>query len=172
MSNQYDKPRLSNITFENARLVFTNFEGKGDNFNPKGVRNFCVLLDDDVANELKAQGYNVRYLAAREPGDADQAYMQVKVSYDNYPPKVVLVSPSTGKQTILTEDTISILDWTEMANVDFMTSPYEWEINGKTGVKPYLKKMFVTIVEDQLELKYGSIASSPEDAQPSFDDED
>lgn len=146
--------RNQNITFEDARIVFRNFEGKKDKYNAAGARNFCVLLDDDIANQLAADGWNIRWLAAREEGDSDQAYMPIAVSYLHRPPKVVLISSSTRKQTYLDEEDIHMLDWAEIETVDFIVSPYHWDVNGKTGIKAYLKKMFVTLVEDELELKY------------------
>ena len=160
-----------NITFEDARLIFKNFEGKGDKFNPVGKRNFSVLLDEEDAEHLTALGYNVRYLKPREEGDIPQAYMQVMVKYTNYPPKITLISPSTGKQTLLTADDVKILDWTEMQTVDFIISPYDWEVNGKTGITAYLKKMFVTIVEDDLERKYGQFQVQPTIEEPVWEDD-
>jgi hypothetical protein len=41
--------------------------------------------------------------------------------------------------------------------------PYAWDVNGKTGVKAYLKTLFVTIDEDALELKYGQTGGADED---------
>ena len=141
-----------NIVIEGAKLVFRNFSGAAGKFNPEGNRNFCVLLDSSTADELIADGWNVRYLKSREPEDEPQAYVQVKVSYEYMPPKVWLIT-SNGK-TMLGEDRISALDWAEIANVDLVIRPYEWEVNGKSGVKAYLKTMYVTIVEDEFENKY------------------
>lgn len=145
MSNQ-------NLTIENARLVFRNFSGKEGRFNTAGKRNFCVLLDEDSAKVLLEDGWNVKYLTPREEGDVPQAYMQVSINFNGAPPKIVLIT-SNG-QTILTEQEVNILDMAEFEMVDLIIRPYNWEVNGKKGIKGYLRSMYATIVEDELERKY------------------
>ena len=59
------------ILIENARIVFRNFEGKEGPYNRAGDRNFCVLLDDDLAGQLLADGWNIKALRAREDDEPD-----------------------------------------------------------------------------------------------------
>lgn len=144
------------IVFENARIIFRNFSGKEGKFNPAGNRNFCLLLEPDIAKEFKASGWNVKYLRPKEEGDEPQAYTQVRVSYAGRPPKITLIS-SRG-ETRLDEEDVQLLDWADITTVDLILTPYEWE---KGKIKGYLKTMFVTIYEDELELKY---ANGPDSA--------
>lgn len=142
-----------NITIENARLIFRNFSGNQTAYNPQGRRNFCVILEDEkLADALAKDGWNVKELQPREEGDKPQPYMQVAVSYENIPPMIKVIS-SRG-QTILDESTVNMLDWAEIKNVDLIIHPYNWEVNGKSGVKAYVKTMYVTIEEDELAAKY------------------
>ena len=144
--------RVANITVENARIIFRNFAGKEGRYNPKGKRNFCLIIDNDVAENLKEIGWNIKYLNPRDPDDDPQAYLQVAVAYENFPPKIWLVSG--GKKTELDEDTVSVLDYAEIENVDIIVRPYTWDVNGKGGIKAYVKNMYVTVAENEFEKKY------------------
>lgn len=148
----------TNIRIENAKIRFRNFSGKEGRFNPAGRRNFCVYLDDDTANDLKDEGWNIKWLNPRTEDDEPQAYIQVAVSYANVPPKVWLVN--SKQKTLLDEETISTLDWAELEEVDLVIRPYNYDVNGKSGVKAYLKTMYAKIVEDEFADKYEDVPDS------------
>lgn len=137
---------------EDARLVFRNFSGKEGQYNREGDRNFSVILNDEVAKLMLKDGWNVKYLASRDEGDEDTPYIQVAVSYKNRPPHIVMIT-STAR-TNLTEESVEVLDYADIALCDMIARAYEWEVNGKTGIKAYLQSMFVTIEEDALQRKY------------------
>lgn len=159
--------------FENVRLCFRNFSGNEGRFNPKGRRNFCILLDSDKAEELKSDGWNVKYLKPRDEDEDPQAYLQITVKYRGQdgavtrPPKVYLIS-SKGK-TLLDEDNVGILDWADFENVDLIIRSYNWELNGRSGKKAMLKTLMAKIVEDELEAKYSNV---PDSALSSMGDDD
>ncbi|HAH18439.1 MAG TPA: hypothetical protein DCL29_05460 [Eubacterium sp.] len=153
-----NEEEVSSIVIENARLIFRNFSGEEGRFNSKGNRNFCVLLEDDLARDLEDDGWNVKYLKPREEGDEPQPYLQVKVRFDNYPPKIVIIT-SKGKRQ-LDEDEVKNLDWFIFDKVDVKIRPYTYDINGKKGVAAYLKTMYAILMEDELELKYADVEDS------------
>ena len=155
-----------NINISNARIGFRNFSGKEGQYNPAGNRNFVIFLDNyKEAKELENEGWNIRWLKPREEGEEEQPILSVKVAFGPYPPKVVLVSRKGLNQ--IGEDEIGILDWADIKHVDLTVRPYTYDVRGKTGVKAYLKTMYVTIQEDQWEHKY---VNPPDSAQASVCD--
>lgn len=146
------------LEIENAHLVFRNFSGKAGKYNNEGNRNFCVFLDSNIANELAKEGYNIKWLKPRDPDEPEQAYMQVKINFQNVPPKILLIT--SRNKTLLNEETINILDWAEIESVDLIINPYKWEVKGKVGIKPYVKSMYVKIVEDRFAEKYEDVPDS------------
>jgi hypothetical protein len=146
------------ILMEGVRIVFRNFAGKEGMYNREGDRNFAVLIDDQVAEDLASDGWNVKWLEPREDADEGedrQAYLPVSVSWKGRPPTIVLIT-SRGR-TNLDEAHVDMLDWADITNVDLIVRPYHWDVNGKTGIKAYLKSIYVTIEEDELERKYAEL---------------
>lgn len=143
----------SNLSIENAKIIFKNFSGKETKYNREGNRNFCVIIDDpDTAQKLIDEGWNIRLLAPRDESEEPRHYTQIAVSYKFAEPKVISIT-SRG-QVMLDEDSIESLDYQDIKTCDIVVRPYEWEVNGKTGIKGYLKAMYVTIDEDEFASKY------------------
>jgi hypothetical protein len=131
---------------------YRNFSGKEGPMNAAGNRNFAVLLPPAVAAKMEADGWNVKMTKSREEDEPGEPYLQIAVSYKGRPPEIWVIK-SNGRQRI-GEDEIEILDWANYDIADLVVSPYEWVVNGNSGIKAYLQKLFVRIKEDALDLKY------------------
>ena len=146
---------------ENARLIFRNFEGREEKYNRKGDRNFGLIIEDaEVAEQLLEDGWNIKELTPKNNDDYDATpeviyWLPVTVRFDNVPPKVMLVT--RRKKTRLNEDNINTIDYANIAKVDLTVTPYDWEVNGKSGTKAYLQTMYVTINEDEFADKYADL---------------
>lgn len=139
------------ITIKDAQIFKTNFSGKEiPPYNPEGRRNFCVFIDDlRVAEDMKQDGWNIRWLEPKQEGDERRAFISVAVNFSNRPPKILMYT-SKG-ETRIDEDTVNMLDWAEKTKVDLTINPRYWDDNGCEKIKAYLRTMLVWIYEDELE---------------------
>lgn len=152
------RPGENTVLMEGVRIIFRNFSGKEGQYNREGDRNFGVILPSDVAEAMARDGWNVKFLKAREEDEdeTETPWLAVSVNYDKgRPPKIMLIT-SRGR-TSLDSDSVDMLDWADIVNVDLIVRPYTWEVSGKTGIKAYLQSMYVTIEEDELERKYAEM---------------
>ena len=157
---------VPNVSIEDAKIRFRNFTGEPTKFNKAGgKRTFSVVLEEETAKRLMEDGWNVK---TWEPEGSDEPmyHLQVEASYNLYPPKIYMISGN--KKTLLTEDTIAALQYAEFSKVDLIIRPYCWEVQGKSGVKAYVKSMYVTIVEDEFEKKYRDLDDYETDDEMPF----
>lgn len=144
-----------NLTIENANIGrggFRNFAGEKTMYSPAGKRTFTILLDEPLAMQLEAEGWHIRWREPRDEQDDRIGLLQVEVKFGDYPPKIMLISG--GNKTLLDESNISILDTAEIACADIVIRPYNWEVNGNSGTKAYVKSMYVTLQDDDFGGKY------------------
>jgi hypothetical protein len=141
------------VLLEDVQIVFRNFSGAAGMYNKEGDRSFAVKLPPEWAEELTRRGWNVKYLRARDEDEAEQAYVSVKINFNGpRPPKVYMIT-SRGR-TQLDESTVSTLDYVDIVKIDMILNPYQYTVNGKSGISAYLESIYVTILEDALAQKY------------------
>lgn len=148
MSNE----KMPNLTIRNCKLIWRNFAGKAGKFTPEGRRTFNIVLDEETAHELLEDGWNVKIRPSREEGEEEFCTLPVLVRFDNFPPRVYMIS--NGKKIELDEDSVNVLDYAELTKVDLTLSPYHWQVGDKEGIKAYLKTMYATLVVDELAAEY------------------
>jgi hypothetical protein len=143
------------LFLENVRIFWTNFRGEErGKFNPKGKRNFCVEIPQELVPKLQDEGWNVK---TREFDDGSfRSHISVELRFDNFPPIIHLVT--SRKMTELNEELVGQLDTADISNVDMIINPstYSDRDTGKTRIKAYLKEMWVTIQDNPFMAKYAN----------------
>lgn len=150
--------RMPDVTIENVQLIFKNFSGRTDQFNAQGLRKFSVVLPEDVARDMENDGWNIKWPKVN-PDYAEDGprppHIAVVASYRLFSPQVTVIIGN--RRVNYTEDMLDLLDTADIISADVVLQPSNYEMNGTTGVKAYLKKLYVTIEEDELERKYSHL---------------
>lgn len=137
------------LIIQDAKTFWRNFSGHERKFNAEGTRNFCVRLDVVIADILKAKGWNVKYIPARDDDDIDTPYIQVAVRYGRIAPRIYMIAGRNKTQ--LNESIVGDLDYAEIETADLIIRGHEWDVG---HVKAYLKTGYFTIVRDEFADKY------------------
>ena len=142
------------LQIDDARIIFKNFEGRGDKFNREGDRNFSLLIEDpETADALAERGWNVKIKPGRDEDEEPFMRLPVKVKFTEYGPNVYL---RTGDRVNkLDEESIGCLDNIDIESVSMDIRPYDWEVNGRTGRTAYLQSMEVVQRIDRFAARYG-----------------
>ena len=142
------------LQIDDAKIIFKNFEGRGDKFNRAGDRNFSLLIEDpNTAEALVKAGWNVKIKPGRDEDEEPFMRLPVKVKFTEYGPNVYL---RTGDRVNkLDEESISCLDDIDIESVNMDIRPYDWEVNGRTGRTAYLQSMEVIQRIDRFSARYG-----------------
>lgn len=149
--------RLPVVTLRNAEILpgaWRNFGGEA-RFNEEGKRTFNIKLPTDVALAMKEDGFNIKVLKPRDEDDEEGYRIEVAVSYKIRPPQVWLVSG--GQRTLLDEGAINILDYANIKSASVAINPYQWETATGSGIKAYLHKAVIYLLEDELDEEMNDI---------------
>ena len=130
------------LQIDEARLIYRNFSGEASKYNREGDRNFAIIIpDQDIADALIKEGWNVKIRQPRDEGDEPFMYLSVKVKFNNYGPNVYLMSGS--KMIRLNEESVGCLDKMLILSADLDIRPYDDEFNGKPFRTAYLQEICV-----------------------------
>lgn len=144
---------IDNIAIEDAQIIFRNFAGAESQYNRAGNRNFNVIIDDpDMAQKLIEDGWNIKQLKPRDDEEMPKYRLEVSVAFGNFPPNIFMVTKHN--KTKLDEESVAALDYAELKTVDLIIRPYQWDVNGKQGIKAYLKTGYFVVEEDEFAAKY------------------
>jgi len=154
-----DKYSEAEIAIQDVRIGWTNFSGQAGLYNKKGETFFELFLTPEQADRLAEMGYAVRYPEQTKENLEDEyeaeAHMRIKMKMDGArPPKIVIVNGAEDHATILDEETVGILDTTDIQKVDIVFRPYDWTFNADTGRSAWLKALYVTINKYAFDDKY------------------
>lgn len=144
------------LQIDDAIIIYRNFSGIGSKYNREGDRNFAVRIDDqEIADALIKEGWNVKIKPPREEGDLPFIYLPVKVKFNDRGPNIYLKTGSAMNR--LDEESIDCLDNVDILGVDLDIRPYDWDVNGKTGRTAYLQSIHITQQVDRFAERYADM---------------
>ena len=136
------------LMIDDARITFRNFAGEPTQFNRQGDRNFALVIpDQDIVDALQGDvnedgaSWNVKIKPPRDIDDAPFMYLPVKVKFNQYGPRIYLVSDGVQKQ--LDEESVDMLDKISIEKVDLDVRPYDNITSGKPYRTAYLQTIRV-----------------------------
>ena len=164
--SKYELLINGNLNVENAVLLFKNFAGEPTRVNPAGgKRTFNLVLNQEYAEKLHAQSWNVKAREVKDQIAEDEraltvnfdTYMQqhqgqfdhvmffteiVVNENSEFPPKIYKVSEFNGEKTmaIIPPDQWYRLDKEQLMNVDLVIHPYT---HGRSIANPDAKKGYL-----------------------------
>lgn len=153
-NNLPDRAKLKHF-----EITFRNFAGRADGkYNRAGNRNFSIVLDDETADKMSADGWNVKIREFDDGSRRNTLQVAVRYDIDKYRPTVMMVTPTHDgyfKRTPLNEETIDVLDSARIAYCDVTLNPRVWtNSRGEQGIKAYLTTGYFIVEKDEFEDDY------------------
>lgn len=144
-----------------------NFKGEekkhpvtGRTVNSPGYRNFLLYdIPEDIAEELKNYGCEVKYSRVQNENDVPVPYVSIIVSY--YLKPVEAYSFSNGMPTALDEAHIGLIDSMDIKNmcVELELGKEKTHLNGTKYVPLFAQKIYVEITPSYINEKFGMFSN-------------
>ena len=164
-NNNAQKKFIEPLVIKDARIVMKTRNFSGNNpgqFDKPGARNFSIFLDPEKLREdrgieqLKAEGWNIKFGKPNpeDPDDTPSAFLRIHANWfpleDSRSGLNPMIFKSVGGERIrLDEETVKSLDTDEILKANVTITGRWMESPTYTGVVAYLKKMAVTVSEDE-----------------------
>lgn len=147
-----DNERLDHVTIGVGN--WRNFSGEKTEINKLGLRKFNIFLPHDLAMDLLDIGWNVKEHAPYREGDDATYTLEIEASYDTkegrFPKPLVKLIAYDGTETLLSEETIGMLDRADIEEATVEFRPNNWEVNGRWGCKAYLQELDVYLKKPRM----------------------
>ena len=133
----------------------------GRTVNSPGYRNFLLFVTEEIAEELKDRGCEVKYTRVQDPNDVAMPYVSVTVSYFLKPVEVCLIS--NGVPTMLDADHVYTLNNLDYKNVclELEFGKEKTHLNGTKYVPVYAQKIWVEVTPNYFNEKYAYLNQQP-----------
>lgn len=135
-----------------VKWSFSHFDGRADTFNDEGDHNFQIILPEETARELAAEGWNVREMDPYEEGDPPEYLLKVKISYKYEAPKIYLIKGD--RKFRADEADLSDIRRDTCEQIDVIITPSRWVNGNRSGVSAYVKELYAKVRESRFEHKY------------------
>jgi hypothetical protein len=162
---------IPNIVLEDAKFFGRpNFKGEMDRFNDNR-RKFTVLIPNDVADQLRSIGYNVKtdVPTPEQVADGRETISHLKVYMNFTPdedhpddislergPKIRIIQ--NEEQELLSSHTVAILDRARLEVMDMEIRGWEFNKSEKPGeYSARLVELVATLRPSMMDAKYGRI---------------
>lgn len=163
-----------NLNVEHAEIVFQNFGGRPTNANPAGgKRTFCLLLNEEMAERLWEDDWNIKVKEIKDQYQEDEKtmtvnweeyrtqyrgifehaliYTEIVVSENGNPPSTIYkASEYNGEKTVakVPMDHWADLDRSVLNNIRVLINPWK---HGRNARNPEAKKGYLTTLISQVQ---------------------
>ena len=158
--NNTQKKFIEPLVIKDVRIVMKTRNFSGNNpgrFDRDGERNFSIFLDPEKVDipKLQEQGWNIKFGKPNpeDPNDIPSAFLRIHANWfpldDSRSGMNPMIFKSVGGEMVrLDEETVKSLDTDEILKANITITGRWMESNTYTGVVAYLKKLAVTVSED------------------------
>ena len=143
---------MASLVIKDAEICFKNFRGKESTFNPAGKRNFWVRIDGRKAKKLKKEGWAIKEMYLNKSRTKRRWYLPVTI-YESWADTkinskvVAIMSDGVGLKVCkqLKDHSMGLLDIVDIEHSNMVIRGYEYDVNGRHGIKAYLRNADVYI---------------------------
>lgn len=152
-SKWIDDVELADIA---VKWNFSHFDGRADMYNEEGQHNFVVLLPEDIAQQMAADGWNVKEKPAYEEGDPPEWHLEVKISYKFEDPMIWLIKDNgvRKRRVRAKQSDLKDIKRSTTQKIDVILTPSKWTQPGRSGITAYAKELYATIKESRFAAQY------------------